>query len=38
MHVFTINEEAEMMRLLQLGVDGIITDYPARLLTMLPAR
>jgi glycerophosphoryl diester phosphodiesterase len=38
MHVFTINEEAEMMRLLQLGVDGIITDYPARLLNMLPAR
>jgi glycerophosphoryl diester phosphodiesterase len=37
-HVFTINEEAETMRLLQLGVDGIITDYPARLLTMLEAR
>ena len=31
MFVWTINETQEMARLLELGVDGIITDYPARL-------
>ncbi len=36
MFVWTINDPAEMDRLLGLGVDGIITDYPARLKT-LPA-
>ena len=30
-HVWTINEVDEMKDLLALGVDGIITDYPARL-------
>lgn len=29
-HVWTINEEAEIERLLDLGVDGIMTDFPAR--------
>ena len=29
-HVWTINEEAEMEALLDLGVDGIMTDVPAR--------
>ena len=31
-HVWTINETAEMERLIGLGVDGIITDRPDRLL------
>ncbi len=30
-HVWTINEVNEMKELLALGVDGIVTDYPARL-------
>jgi len=35
MHTWTINEEAEMRDLLELGIDGIITDFPARLLTIM---
>ncbi|MFQ5683815.1 MAG: glycerophosphodiester phosphodiesterase [Candidatus Binatia bacterium] len=35
MFVWTINETAEMERLLCLAVDGIITDYPARLRELL---
>jgi len=34
-HVWTINEMAEMRALLARGVDGILTDYPARLLELL---
>jgi len=34
-HVWTINETADMQRLIEMGVDGIMTDYPDRLLTLL---
>lgn len=35
-HVWTINETTDMQRLLGLGVDGIVTDYPDRLISLLP--
>lgn len=34
-HVWTINDTADMSRLKEMGVDGIMTDYPDRLLEML---
>ena len=34
-HVWTINEVTDMKRLLALGVDGIVTDYPDRLISLL---
>ena len=34
-HVWTVNEAAEMRRLLEAGVDGIMTDYPDRLLSLI---
>jgi len=34
-HPFTVNEPAEMRRLLAAGVSGIITDYPDRLAELL---
>ncbi|MBW2147947.1 MAG: glycerophosphodiester phosphodiesterase [Deltaproteobacteria bacterium] len=33
-HVWTINETDIMLHLLELGVDGIVTDFPDRLLTV----
>ena len=36
--VWTINEEADMHRLLDMGVDGIVTDDPRLLQTVLQAR
>lgn len=32
---WTVNEEAEIERLLELGVDGIITDYPEKVVAVL---
>ncbi|MBA3440008.1 MAG: glycerophosphodiester phosphodiesterase [Pyrinomonadaceae bacterium] len=34
-HAWTINETADMQRIAAMGVDGIITDYPDRLLKLL---
>jgi glycerophosphoryl diester phosphodiesterase len=34
-HVWTINHPTKMKEMLSLGVDGIITDYPSRLLTLV---
>jgi glycerophosphoryl diester phosphodiesterase len=34
-HVWTVNEVADMRRLLDWGVDGIISDYPDRLMALL---
>lgn len=37
-HVWTINRADEMERLLALGVDGIVTDYPGELVQLLERR
>jgi glycerophosphoryl diester phosphodiesterase len=37
-HVWTINEEAEMERLLDMGVDALMTDFPARATDVLRRR
>lgn len=37
-HVWTVNEPADMHRLLDWGVDGLITDYPDRLARVLHER
>jgi len=34
-HVWTANQPADLRRMIRLGVDGIITDYPARLRRLL---
>ena len=34
-HAWTINEASDMERLVALGVDGVITDYPDRLMAVL---
>jgi glycerophosphoryl diester phosphodiesterase len=34
-HAWTVNAEDDMRRLLALGVDGVMTDYPDRLLRVL---
>jgi glycerophosphoryl diester phosphodiesterase len=37
-HVWTINDPAEMHRLLDLGVDGIMSDFPGRLAQVVAER
>ena len=37
-HVWTIDDEAEMIQLLDLNVDGIMTDLPQLLLDVLASR
>jgi glycerophosphoryl diester phosphodiesterase len=37
-HVWTINDEGEMERLLDLGVDALMTDFPARAAAVLRRR
>jgi glycerophosphoryl diester phosphodiesterase len=34
-HAWTINDEGDMRRLIDMGVDGVMTDYPDRLLRVL---
>ena len=38
LHVWTINDEPEMARLLDLGVDGIISDLPTPLVSLVEGR
>ncbi len=37
-HAWTIDEPEEMARLLDLGVDGIVTNFPARMVRLLATR
>lgn len=37
-HVWTINDPAEMTRLLELGADGLVTDFPGRMRRLLDER
>lgn len=34
-HAWTVNEKADMRRLIEIGVDGLMTDYPDRLMELL---
>jgi glycerophosphoryl diester phosphodiesterase len=34
-NVWTVNEESDMQKLIEMGVTGIITDFPQRVFTLL---
>jgi glycerophosphoryl diester phosphodiesterase len=34
-HVWTINDESDMEKYLNMGVDGVMTDYPDKLTNVL---
>ena len=34
-HAWTVNKVSDMKRVIALGVDGIITDYPSRLVNFV---
>jgi glycerophosphoryl diester phosphodiesterase len=34
-HVWTVNDTQSMQQLINLGVDGIMTDYPEKLIGLL---
>jgi glycerophosphoryl diester phosphodiesterase len=36
--VWTVNEPDDIQRMIELGVDGIISDYPDRVIGMLATR
>lgn len=37
-HIWTINDEPDMSALLDIGIDGIISDFPSRLLKVIASR
>jgi glycerophosphoryl diester phosphodiesterase len=37
-HVWTVNDEKEMSRMLRAGVNNIITDYPEKLISLMKVR
>jgi glycerophosphoryl diester phosphodiesterase len=36
--VWTVNDPKDIQRMIQMGVDGIISDYPDRVIAALEAR
>ena len=37
-HVWTVNEPAEIRDFLELGVDGVVSDFPSRVVEVIEAR